>query len=95
VIDSRFSATAFTEADDDGRRTLADELQAEVTALLAPLIRAKLGEVAELLNEHGHRLFQAPLGNGAEEARLESPDDAAIRLYICHDSIVSAGTRAG
>jgi hypothetical protein len=93
MLDSRFNAAAFTEADDDGRRKLADELQAEVTALLAPVIRARLGEIVDLLNEHGHQLFQTP-GKREEEACFESRDDATARLYVCHDSVVSAGTRA-
>jgi hypothetical protein len=79
MIDSRFNAAAFTEADEDGRRRLADELQVEVTAVLAPVIRAKLGEIANLLNEHGHRRADTP-GSTEDEACFESPDDATVRL---------------
>ena len=93
MIDSRFSAAAFTRADDDATRTLANELQVEVTTLLAPVIRAKLGEIADLLNERGHQLSQA-FESGEGGVCFESPSDATIRLYVCHVSVVSAGTRA-
>jgi hypothetical protein len=90
VIDGRFSPTAFEESED--AEALAATLSQEVVLAIQPAIQAAMKAVIEQLNGLGHELIDEKSIN-PEEVCYDTPDGAAVRLYVCHDTTVSAGTR--
>jgi hypothetical protein len=90
MLDDRFAPDAFAAEATAAER--AEELQAEVTRLLAPAIEAAMRDVVGQLNALGHRLVDEQL-EAPEETCYETAEGHAPYLYLCHDSIVSAGVR--
>ena len=90
VIDGRFSPKAFEESAD--AEALAATLGEEVVLAIQPAVQAAMKAVIEQLNDLGHELTGEKLSDPAEVC-YGTPEGAAVRLYVCHDTTVSAGTR--
>jgi hypothetical protein len=90
VIDGRFSPKAFEDSED--AEALAATLRDEVVLAVQPAIQTAMKAVVEQLNGLGHQLIDEQLSD-PNEVCYDTPEGAAVRLYVCHDTTVSAGTR--
>jgi len=90
MIDARFSRKAFEESTDP--EALAAALQREVALAIEPQVKAAVEAVIEQLNDLGHELIDEQRGE-SDEVCYDTPEGAPVRLYVCHDTTVSAGTR--
>jgi hypothetical protein len=90
MIDTRFSRKAFEESEDP--EALAASLKEEVVFAIQPAVAAAMRAVIEQLNGLGHELVDEQLSD-PDEVCYDTPEGAAVRLYVCHDTTVSAGTR--
>ena len=90
MIDERFSRKAFEDSDDP--EALAVELRDEVVLAIQPAVETAMAAVIARLNELGHELLDEGYP-GPDEICYDTPEGAAVRLYVCHDTTVSAGTR--
>jgi hypothetical protein len=93
MIDERFSAAAFEAADEQGRMELVEQLKAEVSLLLAPTLEDAMREIVRQLNDLGHELVDEEY-EPVDEICYDTPKGGHWRLYLCHDSTVSAGGRS-
>ena len=85
-------AHSLPAADERGRKELAERLAAEGSAPLAPTLNDAMRDIVRQLNDLGHELIDEeyePVG----EICYDTPKGEHWRLYLCHDSTVSAGGR--
>ena len=90
MIDGRFSRKAFEESED--AEGLAATLSEEIALAIRPAVQEAMDAVIQQLNGLGHDLIDERLSD-PNEVCYDTPEGAAVRLYVCHDTTVSAGTQ--